>query len=115
MTPFEINVAVAEKLGMIVQTGEHPIGMSASFHEQYPHTVWCAPALDEVQYEPWEQKCWTHSWEDLGPVMEGNKIQTRYSETYKQWVATWSDMSNNYSVRHESCKIAICLVLLKIK
>lgn len=70
---FEINVMVADKLGLNVKTEikDGLIGFTEKYHEDYPDTVWVAE-VDSLgnQIKPWEQKCYTSNWEDIGPIIQ---------------------------------------------
>jgi hypothetical protein len=73
---FEINKAVAEKLGLLVQEMQDSAwtGMTPSYHAQYPDTVWAARTESGQQSEAWEQVCYTGSWADAGPIIEKYNI-----------------------------------------
>ena len=105
---FEINKAVAERLGYLVQDidDKSMVGMNSKFHAQYPNTVWVAE-LDcstGEQCSAWEQKCFTRIADDAWPIIIENKITIIYlgnecmavhgfqlnDDQYRDNVADWS-------------------------
>ena len=89
---FEINKAVAEKLGKVVMgVGDSPLGMTAKYHELYPDTVWVHD-VDEVgqatsaqyQFNP------CSDWGDAGPIIQENNISLISEVGYvEDWMACW--------------------------
>ena len=92
MSNFEINKAVAEKLGKVVLEIDDTssLGMTSKYHEQHPDTVWVVD-LDEqgqmasihYQFNP------CSDWEDAGPIIQENKISIIADSTHKDWQASW--------------------------
>jgi hypothetical protein len=71
-TEFEINKRCAELGGLSVNTKlELRVGFTKSFHEKYPHTIWCAE-IDRYgeQMSAWEQKIFTRDAADAWPIIE---------------------------------------------
>jgi hypothetical protein len=123
MSHFEINKAVAEKLGLLVQEMQDSAwtGMTPSYHAQYPNTVWAAKTENGQQSEAWEQVCYTGSWSDAGPIIEKYQISLIKDISCDNWEAAealefihGSIDSGNYK-KNKSALVAAMLVFLDME
>lgn len=83
LSDFEINKLVAEKEGWLVkrEVEDSLIGFNYVYHENYPNTVWCAPKDESgKQGDSWRQINCCHSWADMGPIIERERIDLCFSE-----------------------------------
>jgi hypothetical protein len=118
---FEINKAVAEKLGLLVQEMQDSArtGMTPSYHAQYPDTVWAAKTENGQQSEAWEQICYTRSWADAGPIIEKYRIALIHpNDMTDEWTAAkFGDMCDSALFQNEnkSPLVAAMLVFLAME
>ncbi len=95
MSDFEINKAVSENSGYLVQdiNDDSMIGMNSKFHAQYPNTVWVAEldCTTGEQCSAWEQKSFTRIADDAWPIIIENKISIEYDKSHNMWIAHQGD------------------------
>ena len=79
LSDFEINKRVALSLGMRVAELDDDHFYGGGYHDEYPDTIW-AGKPDEA----WEQICYTHSPEEIMPLMIEHKISLSWTGSYWQ-------------------------------
>jgi len=76
LSDYEINCAVAEKLGYRVEREiQANIGFTESFREQYPHTIWGW----KDNKSPCEQLCFTRTPDEYMPIAIKHAINISHS------------------------------------
>jgi len=114
MSDFEVNKAVALKLGLLVQVEfTENLGFTEKYHEQYPNTVWVAQADGHgKQSAAWDQVCYTRDWADAGPIAEKHRIDV---VALKASSPIWMASKLNVFTKNKSPTRAICECFLMME
>lgn len=101
---FEINELVALARDYLIQDMDVDglIGMTPSFHHDYPDTVWVAEHEHGCPTMAWEQYCPTSDPSDAWPIITENMISIRFDATHsKAWAEKNYGIGYTVSVPHE--------------
>ncbi len=109
---FELNRAVARKLGMCTDKSLlPPHAIDSGYSERYPDTVWA-----RAQGEPWEQVVWTNDPEQWANLMFWHHIAVDWKDEHviatRRDCKTCGDLSPPIILERSEVGRAICLAFI---
>jgi hypothetical protein len=99
MSDFEINLAVAKKLGLIIDHRQHS-GLAVQ--------------VCDSEYHGWYTVNYCHDWSDIGPIIEKNKLWLQPDMIGDGYWHCY-DLDDNHSAKGANPKraSAICFLMMQ--